>query len=306
MGKDACLAGRPAGAARCRGSNGGSITQAITPPRRHPPSAIRQHPPSAIRHPPASVRHLPSANAGVCGLGLLDFHPHRLPADQVRSRRDLPRLRTRSCRYNQKFTPNLRHVFFRLANVSLRRSTRLSAPSPRRSHRSRGRRPGRRGFRRSPRISSAPCCSGRRRRSCGKGAFATETAMDRPDACSRARARCRETSSSWTSRPGAISRQADATAILPGRSIGRHPSVASVAPPRLLHGSRAAKGDKDDCQEIGKFRFSRRGKCRTPGAALNRSDRGVRSGIAGLLFGAIWRCVPAWHSRCLLPALESK
>ena len=209
---------------------------------RHPPSAIR-HPPSAIRHPPSAIRHPPSAirQRRRRGLGLLDFHPHRLPADQVRSRRDLTRLRTRSCRYDQKFTPNLRHVFFRLANVS-----RAARPASLRLQ------DGAIGVAEEDPVEGGPPVAadqlgavllgpppppelreGGLRDGDGDGSagrvLAGEGSMP-------------ETSSSWTSRPGAISRQADATAILPGRSIGRHPSVASKNQ-TACHASRVARAD---------------------------------------------------------------
>ena len=114
-----------------------------------------------------------------------------------------------------------------------------------------------------------------------------------------------ETSSSWTSRPGAISRQADGTAILPGRSIGRHPSVASKHR-AARRASRVAGRQGRIGQEIeasGSLEAREVPDARS-GSQSIRSGGPIRDCRAAI--GQSGACVPAWHSRCLLPALESK
>jgi hypothetical protein len=200
-----------------------------------------------------------------------------------------PRPRTRSCRYGQKFTPNRRHVFFRLANVSrAARSASLRLQD------------GAIGVAEEDQVEGGPPVAADQ-----LGAVLLEPPLELGEGSLRdgdgdvsaglalaGEGSMPETSSSWTSWPGAISRQADGTAILPGRSIIRHPSVASKNH-AARHASRVARtngtmarkrasaldrGSEGTTQTLP----SRRGKCRTPGTALERSDREVRSGIAGL------------------------
>ena len=260
---------------------------------RHPPSAIR-HPPSAIRHPPSAIRHPPSANAGGAASAFLISIPTacrrirsahvgispdsaRGPADTTRS--SLPTFGTSSS--GSQMCP---------APLDPPRSVSKTEPSEsRKKTRSKG-------VRRSPRISSAPCRSGRRRRrSCGKGAFATETAMDRPDACSRARARCRRPRAVGPPGRGRFhARRTRPRSCRGGRSAAIPASPRRTKPHVMLRawpgrtgrwpgsGPRPSIGGSEGTTRTFP---SRRGKCQTPGAALNRSDRGVRSGIAGLRLG---------------------
>ena len=117
-----------------------------------------------------------------------------------------------------------------------------------------------------------------------------------------------ETSSRWTSWPGATSRNADGTAILPGRSIGRHPSIASN--PRRRRASGALRAGQGQTRTIA-LRKSGPSALEAREVPDARSGpRSIRSGCSDQgLPGRDWAPspgVPAWDSRCLLPALEIK